>query len=231
MKRTLGEIRQRIREELRAEGPDGAGFSSTFIDSNVRSALDSLAGIYTIRDIVSFTTTTDTNEYFLDDKIDSEIIENIIRVEYDDTPLEFKHPDSVRYDTLTESDKVNGWAIWGSRFFLFGTVEADKSVKLWITRAPEPPVNDDDEIEMPYYADEAIIQFVIAACYRESKDYEPAMIHYNIYQRARAEVQERAIPQGQRAQAPSVRAEYFPAVKNQYGYDYRSDTNPGGYPE
>lgn len=208
MRRTLGHIRRRIREELRAEGPDGAGYSDFFIDSNIRSALDALASIYTIRDEVTFTAQVGVNEYDLNSKIDPEVVENIVQVEYKDKIIPFYPMHEVDPVKKEEGDTVYGWVIWGSTLILLGEVEA-VDVILRITRAPFPPIEDDDDIEMPYYADEAIVQFVIAACYRESKDYDAASLHYTIYLRAREEVRTRAIPQGRATGQLAVRSEYW----------------------
>ena len=82
MRRNIETIMRRVREELRAEGPDGAGYSDFIIIDAINSALDDLSGVFTIRDEMEFTTETGVNTYDLKEVLPSEIVD-IIRVEYD----------------------------------------------------------------------------------------------------------------------------------------------------
>lgn len=320
--RTLEEFRLRIREELRAEGAGGGGYSDDFITDALNSAQEDLAALFTFRDIAEFDTTETAEEWTLDlggatggtyelgkqndmvelafdataaqieaaletvfgdDNVDvavaadftieftnavresglqsdfSElvaavdpaltqtqeylayeydlstvitdmVIENIIRVTYDGTPLAGIPLDSFLLKKAWKEGEVSQWTLWGSNLTLVGKVVEGVEVRLWVTRAPTELENNADESELPYYAQEAMIQYAISACYRESRDYERAGYHQSLYQREYADVRNRALSQGQRDHLPTMRDSYTGPIKGRQGIP-RSDTNPGGRTE
>lgn len=213
MSRTLSFLRRRIREELRAEGPDGGGYSDFFLDQQINSAIGVLSAIYPIRDTFTFDTVEDQDEYNMDDIVDDDMdVDKIIKLTYDDTELPGSRLDSMLYNS---SLSVYGWTLWGRTIILYGEeIEADKEVKIWVTRAPQPLVDPEDESELPQYTDEAIIQFVIAACYRESRDYERATTHYHNFLHHEDRLRKRDIPQGHRAYPTQMSNIYSQPVRH-----------------
>ena len=317
--RTLEEFRLRIREELRAEGVGGGGYSDNFIRDALNSAQQDLAALFTFRDIATFDTTetaeewtldlggaaggtyelgiennmvelafdataaqiesaledvfgddnvtvavaadfgitftnavresgfqadfsdlvgavdpalTQTQEYLAYDYdlptvVTTMVIENILRITYDGKPLAGIPLDAFLAKTAWKEGSVDQWVLWGSTLTLIGRVVENVEVRLWVTRAPTDLENDPDESELPYYAQEAMIQYAISACYRESRDYERAGYHLSLYQREYADVRSRAISQGQRDHLPTMRDSYGGPISQRDGIA-RSDTNPGG---
>ena len=277
----LAVLRRRIREELRAEGPDGAGYSDFFIDENIDSAVQALSGLHTIKDEISFNAPDDewgtgasyletakvfhstkwyictashtagaanepgagddwedfwreatgdeSNRFDLDEETDTSLLENIIRVRYDGRDIMYQGPNEFDLSRMQDGE-VRSWYLWGSEILLFGEVKPGDSVEIWITRGPKKAVEDDDEIEMPFYADEAIVQFAIAGCYRESRDYDRASQHYRNFLHHEDRLKNRSIPQGQRARAPMMQSLYWPAMSGRRGRFRTTDTHPGGKP-
>ncbi len=210
MRRNVEALVRRVREELRAEGVDGAGYSDFIIVDGINSALDDLSEVFTIRDVVTFTTIEGQNEYNLKQVVSSEIY-HIIKVTYDGEETFGRQLDSYMDVPDPEEGAVRTWFLWGSHLTFVGDVEADKEVKLWITRAPEhiSADNTDWVPETPSMADEALVAYTISVCYRESKDYERANYHYRIYLRQKDSLMKRAVPQGQRDFNPNMRATYW----------------------
>ncbi len=225
--RTLAQFRTRIREELRAEGTDGAGYSDVFLKDALNSAQDDLAALFTFRDTATFTTSEDTYTYDLKTKITDITIENIIRISHDGDILAGIPLDSYLAKDDPEDGDVEQWTLWGNNLTLIGEVEDEKTVKLWVTRAPTELSLDANKSELPYYAQEAMIQYAISACYRESRDYERAGFHFSFYQREYNDVRNRVISQGQRDHLPTMRDSYTGPISQRDGVA-RSDTNPGG---
>lgn len=227
MRRTLDHLRQRIREELRAEGPDGAGYSDFFLKDTINSALDDLSEIFTIRDKVTLVAKDDLTTYDLKEELPRIQIEDIIRVEYDNKILQGISLDTYLDKKFPNEGEVIEWTLWGDTLILVGKVEEDKDISLWVTRSPCRLEYKDDIPDVPGYADEAIIQYSITACYRESKDYERANFHFGIYRHEKNNLLRRAVPQGQKDYLPRVRDSYWGVVRGREGIS-RSDTNPGG---
>jgi hypothetical protein len=227
MNTTLDALIARVREELRAEGPDGGGFSNFLIMSAINGALDDLAGIFTIRDVKSFQTTAGVNDYNLTDMITDCTIEDIIRVAYDNTPIRGVQIDNYLNTAVPTEGEVRGWLLWGNRLILLGEVEDNKEVTLWITRSPKHLRLPADQPETPRYANEALVQYAISACYREARDYDRANYHYSIYLQYRESLRDRSISQGQRDHLPVMGDSYWGPVCDLDG-TARSDTNPGG---
>ena len=210
MKRNIEAIIRRVREELRAEGADGAGYSDFIIVDGLNSALDDLSEIFTIRDVLTFNTTAGQNSYDLNDVVSAEIF-NTIRVSYDGTRIEGKQIDDYLDIDAPEDGAVRYWFLWGSHLTLIGEVEGDKEIKLWVNRAPQHLDAGNAEMvpDTPRFADEALIAFTVSVCYRESKDYNRANYHYGIYLRQKDDLLKRAVPQGQRDFNPNMRDSYW----------------------
>jgi len=277
MKRTLAALRRRIREELRAEGPDGAGYSSFIIGEHINSAIQVLSSMYPIRDEVSFRTSDEvwengstyeeedvvyhplkwyyctddhtaaednepgkgddwedywreavgeeTNYFDLDEVIDTRLLENIVRVVYADREIMYVGPNEFNLARV-QIGEVRSWYLWGSLLILFGEVEPDVELDLWITRMPKPLRGQDDEMELPPHTDEAVVQYAIAGCYRESRDYERAAQHYRNFLHHEERLQSRSIPQGQRARQPMMQSIYWPAMSGRRGKFRTADTYP-----
>ena len=227
MNRNLETLIRRVREELRAEGPDGAGYSDFSIVEAFNSAMYNLAEEFPVKDTITFTTVEDTGEYSLDEVIGDVEFENIIRVLYDGKQIRGIALESFFATENPSEGPVEQWVFWGDRFILVGKVEAEKEVKMYITRAPKKLMDKDDVPETPYYADEALAQYAIAACYRESRDYERANFHYGIFLRLKDSILRRGTPQAQREHRVTMRDSYWGPVRDKDGMD-TSDTNPGG---
>lgn len=225
MRRNIEQLIKRIREELRAEGPDGAGFSDFLIMDAMNSAMEDMAEVFPIRDKITFNTEADKHTYDSEINFDNLLI--IGKVEYDGKPLtNIAVADYVKITEKSEGE-VDRWVMWGNAVTLIGDVEAGKVVTLWITRSPAKLEDKGDTPELPAYADEAIIAYALSVCHRESKDYDRADYHYGIYLRQKDSVLKRAVPQGHRAGMTRMNDSYwgsFQAVKS----SVRSDTNPGG---
>jgi hypothetical protein len=226
MRRDLDSLVRKIREELRAEGPDGAGFSDFFIQEQINSALGDLADIFPIRDTIELVTTAGQNTYDLTQLIpQGTVVENVIKITYDGRDIRGKTLDEYTALVNKTEGAVSGWFMWGNTLTLIGEVE-EAPLTLWIHRAPKPLQDKGDEPETPYYADNAITNYVIAACYRESRDYERASFHFNIFQRDRNILLNRGIPQQQRDHGIRMRDTYWEAEGTPIVR--KTDTNPGG---
>lgn len=226
MRRDLESLVRKIREELRAEGPDGAGFSDFFIGEQINSAIGDLAEFFHLRDTVEISTEEGQNQYRLDDFVSQgTIIENIVKVTYGGKELPGILIEEYANKLTKTEGEVRGWFLWGNSIFLIGEVKVT-SLCLWITRAPKPMRNKGDVPEVPYYADNAIINYVIAACYRESRDFDRAQFYFNIFLRDKNMLQARTIPQGHRGVTTKMRDSYWgPEGARQVR---RTDINPGG---
>lgn len=225
MRRNIESLIKRIREELRAEGPDGAGYSDFFIIEELNAALNELSGIYSIRVKTPITTQVNVNEYIVPD---FGTIENIFRVTYDNLLLEnISMADYLDKNTTAEGN-VTCWLLWGDKIILNGAVLGDKTLELWHSRAPLPLTSVEQEPEIPQYADTALCQYVIASCYRESRDYDRASTHHRIFLNKKNDLLRRGIPQTQREQWSAVRARYSQPFRGNVKQQQRSDTNPGG---
>ena len=276
----LSVLRRRVREELRAEGPDGAGYSDFMIDQHINSALQALSEVYTIRDEISLNipnnewaqttaytigdviynssdwyyctanhtssedsepgegddwgdywrkaTWQESNRFSLDDYIDISLLDSIIQLTYDGYEIDYIGPRELALALVNEG-KVRNWTLWGDDLILVGEVEPDDEVTMWIIRMPQIVVEDEDEVELPHYTDEAITQYAVAGCYRESRDYERADRHYTLFLRQERRLRSRSIPQGQRARSTIMQSTYTPALREHTVR--RSDTNPGGRPQ
>lgn len=217
---------RRVREELRADGPDGAGYSDFIIMDAINSALDDLSGIFTIRDQVEFTTEEGVIKYDLEEVLGIEVVD-IIRVDYDGTRIPGKQIDPFMDTLLLGEGKVREWFLWGKQLTLVGKVEAGKTIKLWITRPPKRLRLAGDTPETPSYADEAIIAYAISVCYRESKDYDRANFHYSVYVGQKGDLLRKAVPQMQKDSLPVMRDSYAGPFRQRRGF-VRTDRNPGG---
>jgi hypothetical protein len=223
---TLAELITEIEEELKFDWAGGEGFSKTFLTTQINKAISNLAGLFTIRDTVEFTATEDTNSYSLVEKVTTMTIENILKLQYDGETLKYMQvKEYLELDDPDEGD-VEYWTLFGDDLILIGDVE-EKTVKLWVTRAPAILSDDDDTPETPYYADEAIRQYAISACYRQSNDYDRSNYHFSLFREERRDLERRGIPQGQRAALPVMSDDYWP-VYTGVTTTPTSDTNPGG---
>jgi hypothetical protein len=212
--RTVDHLVRLIREEIRAEGPDGNGISDFLLVSAMNAAIDDLSDVFPIRDTVEFTTTEGVNHYDLADEVESAIYD-IIKVEYDDTLISGTQVSDYLNKTVRTEGSVDEWLLWGTSFILLGEVEDDKTVKMWVSRAPLPLKEKDDEPETPRYADEAIKAYAISTAYRESRDYGRADYHYGIYLRQKSNLLKRAVPQGQKDKLPKMRDSYWGPFRGQ----------------
>ncbi len=224
-RRDLESLVKRIREELRAEGADAGGFTDFSIEEAINSAIGDLSEFFPVKDTLLITTELDTNEYSL---IDEDItIENIIYIKYNGAQIEGMPIEKYFAIDDPTTGPVKKWAIWGNSLFLAGEVAADKLLELWVTRAPKPLRDRGDTPETPFYVDEAITQYAISACYRESRDYDRADYHFRIYRSKKNSLVNRGIPQGQRAFQVTMTDDYWGPVSDLDGVA-KSDTNPGG---
>ncbi len=230
-RRDIEYLLKRIREELRAEGPDGAGYSDFLIIDAMNSALEDLGEVFPVRDTVTFATTTTElvvdSSYDLTESLDISSLINILKVEYDGKVISNMSISEYLEKTIKDEGEVAHWVLWGNAFILLGEVEAAKPVTLWITRSPAKIKDKGDIPETPSYADEAIVAYTLSVCYRESKDYERANYHYGIFLKQKDNILRRAIPQGQKEALPMMSDSYcgpFRSVQT----SQRTDTNPGG---
>ena len=206
-RRTVEYLIKRVREELRAEGPDGAGYSDFIIIDALNAGLDELSSIFTIRDTAVFNTTASQQSYDLEEILDVEIFK-IIRVAYDGNVMKGTVIDEYLDKDVKDEGPVRTWFLWGNELTLVGEVEADKEVTLWVNRGPRFLRDKDDVPDTPRYMDEALVAFAIAVCYRESRDYERANFHYRIFINQKREMVRRTIPQGHRDHLPVMQDQY-----------------------
>ena len=225
-RRTVELLMRRVREELRADGPDGSGYSDFIIIDAINSALEDLSGIFTIRDTIEFETTAGQNSYDLGSGEEAEIL-NIIRVEYDGNKTTGRQIDTFLDMAVPTDGPVREWFLWGKQLTFIGGVEGGKSVRLWITRPPKRIATKGDVPETPGYVDEALVAYAISVCYRESKDYDRANYHYAIYSAQKNDLLRRAVPQGQRDHMAVMRSSYMGPFRQRRGF-VRTDRNPGG---
>ncbi len=233
MSRNLDTLVRRVREELRAEGPDGAGISDFLVKVAINNALADLSEIFTIRDHVEFDVEEEEDEPKRDYNLRSVVgdgveLENIIRVTYGDRSLKYMTLDEfLEIDDITDGE-LRAWTLWGNKIFFIGALEEDyEKFSMYISRGPQQLTGPDDIPETPYYADEAIVQYAISAAYRESRDYDRANYHYRLYLLSKESLLRRAVPQTQRERQPHMRDSYWGVVEEKSGIS-RSDTNPGG---
>ena len=226
-RRNIEQLLKRIREELRAEGPDGAGYSDFLIIDAMNSALEDLSEVYPIRDTVSFVTTSSLGVVQSTYNLPDTTILNIIKVEYDGTMLTLLPMKDYLEKTTTNEGSVTEWVMWGDSITLIGEVETAKTVTLWVTRTPAKLESKNDIPETPSYADEGIISFALSVCYRESRDYDRANYHYGIFLKQKDNLLRRATPQGQR-DANAMMGDSYWAPFRQSRSTVTSDTNPGG---
>lgn len=236
MDRNLETIIARVREEIRAEGADGAGISDFLLESAVNSALADLSEIFTIRAHIEFDIEEDENgepkrAYSLRDVTGTETeLENIIRVTYGDRVLDYISLDEYLAIDKNDEGELRSYTLWGNKMFLVGGFDLEyyEKVGMYIVRGPSRLQSKDDVPETPYYADEAIMHFAIAAAYRETRDYDRANYHYGIYLRNKDSLLKRAVPQMQREKQPHMRDSYWGVTEERTGISRTSDTNPGG---
>jgi hypothetical protein len=227
MKTTLLQIITNINEELKIDWAGGDGFSREFIIDTINSAMQNLSEWTTIRDEATITTTTDTNEYSLSTEIDDMIIEHINSVKYDGNKLTYIQPREYEAKSVVDEGEPSEWTLWGDNLIIIGEVEDAKTISLKVIRSPAKLEDDDDELETPKFADEAIKYFVMAACYRQSKDYERSNYYDYKFTNAKRDIVNRSTPQVQQEALPVMSDDYWPAERNNV-YNLRSDTNPGG---
>ena len=228
-RRDIGYLMKRIREELRAEGPDGAGYSDFLVIDAMNSGIEDLSEVFPIRDTISFVTsipdggTAVATEY----EVSIDNLLNIVKVEYDSRPISSITISDYLSMVVKDEGEVNHWVLWGNKLFLIGAVEVAKTVNLWITRTPNKLQDEGDVPEMPSYADEAIVAYALSVCYRESKDYERANYHYGIFLKQKDNILRRSIPQGQRDANAKMNDSYWGVFRDSTS-TVRTDTNPGG---
>ncbi len=223
-KRTVDTLRRRIREELRAEGPDEAGYSDFMIAQGINSAIQDLAEVFPVQDVEKMDTEEGKNEYEL-----PENIYKIDKLKYDGRMLDYMQTrDYVDYKIDEDTGPVNRWTLYGKKLILVGAVEADKELSLWVSRAPKRLEKKNDVPEVPDYADEAIVAYAMSICCREGRSFDRADYYYTIFLNQKQEILRRTVPsQGQSDRNPRARDDYFPAFRPSKGVR-TSDTNPGG---
>ena len=224
MKRDLESLVRLVREEVRAEGPDGGGISDLFIEEAINEAIKDLAEYFPVKDKIEITTEKDNNEY---EVTNDKPVENILYVFYDGEKLDSINLNKYHELSTKTEGKVSHWTYWGGKLFLRGEVEEGKTLELWITRAPTTLKERGDEPELPYYTDKAIKQYAVSACYREIRDYERANFHYSIYVNQFESIINRSVPQETRGESLMIDDSYFPPINADH-HVRRSDTNPGG---
>jgi len=222
--RTIETLRKRVREELRAEGPDEAGYSDFIVLHAINSAIQDLAEVFPIRDVEVITTEEDKKEYDLGDTG----IYKIEKVQYDGKLIDYiatRDYTDIKVDE--DTGPVNRWTRYGRKLILVGSVEAGKEISLWVSRSPKRLEGKDDVPETPDYADEAIIAYALSICSREGRSFDRADYYYRIYLNQKEEVLRRAVPQGQRDSQPKMKDDYWPAFRPSRRVR-TSDTRPGG---
>ena len=224
MDRTLENLIKRVREELRAEGESGGGYSDFSIKEHLNAAINELSGIYAVRDVIEITAQEGVNTYT---QFDCPVLEKIIKVEYDGRTLTAVDVDYFSGMTGKDEGQVDKYFFWGKALTLIGEVEEAKAIKMWITRIPNTLADNKDVSELPAYTDEAVINYAIAGCCRESRDYDRAQLYYNMYLHKRNELLRRGVPQRQRDLPTKMRDTYWPPVGRSTA-GRKSDTNPGG---
>jgi len=225
-RRTVEYLIKRVREELRAEGADGAGYSDFIILDGLNTALDDLSSIFVIRDVDTITSVADQHDYDLLDLLGMEVFE-IIRITYDGNLMKGKSIDHYLKKDIKNEGPVRSWFLWGTQLTLIGEVEADKEVKIWLNRGPKFLQGKDDIPDTPRYADEALIAYAMSICYRESKDYERANYHYRIFGHQKNALLQRAVPQLQRDFQTQMRDSYQGPHRGSKRF-FWTDTNPRG---
>lgn len=225
-RRTVEYLIKRVREELRAEGPDGSGYSDFIILDALNSALDDLSGIFDIRDTATFMTIASQQSYDMETVIGVEVFE-IVRVTYDDILLKGTTIDHYLNKEIKTEGTVDSWFLWGTDLTLVGEILAGKTVKLWVNRGPLYLRNAKDVPETPRYVDEALIAFAMSVCYRESRDYDRANFHYRIYANQKHDLLKRSVPQGHRDHNASMQSNYWSPFRGSNKFA-TTDTNPGG---
>ena len=208
--RTIEDLMKRIREELRAEGPDGVGYSDFIILNGINAGIADLAEVYPVRDTVSFETDKDVNEYDLSDKG----IYKVDKVEYDSKAIncmDLKH--YLDNQSVLTTGNVTSWVLYGKKFILVGDVENEKTVKLWVSRAPALLDQIDSVFELPDYTLEAVVAYAMSICYRESRNFAQADYYYRVFMNQKDMLLRRAVPQGQRDVQPKMRDDYWGAFR------------------
>ncbi len=222
-RRTVEDLMKRVREELRAEGPDSAGYSDFIVLDAINFAIADLSEVFPVRDTTTITTSADTNNYTLG----FESVYNIVKVEYDGETITGIPLRTYLNLTIKDTGPVNRWILWGQEFILIGKVEADKEVTLWVTRAPDKLKDKGDIPEIPSYADEAIVAYALSVCYRESRSFDRADYYYRIYVVQKSNILRRGVPQRQKEFLPQMSDSYWKPVRHSRR-TVTSDTNPGG---
>lgn len=223
-RRTIEDLMKRIREELRAEGPDEAGYSDFMILQGMNSAIQDLAEVFPINDVEKITTEEEKKEYDLSDNI-----YKIDKVQYDGRKLEYMQTrDYVDYKVDEDPGPVNRWTLYGKKLILVGKVEDGKELSLWVSRSPKRLEGKGDVPEVPDYADEAIVAYAMSICCREGRSFDRADYYYTIYLNQKQEILRRTVPgQGQSDRKPRARDDYWPTFRPSRRIR-TSDTNPGG---
>lgn len=226
MARNLENLMKLVREEMRIEGPGGGGIADHFIQEQLNLAIANLAEIFPIRDTIDIITTPGKHTYDLGELIpEGSRVENIIKVTYDGRDIRGKSLDDYSKLVVKDEGAVSGWFLWGNTLTLIGEVK-ECDLILWIHRPPRALEDTTDIPETPYYADNALVNFAVSACYRERNDYDRASFHFNIFQHDRNMITNRGIPQKHRDHAIRVRDTYWgPEGRPQ---PRKTDNNPGG---
>jgi len=219
-RRTAEHLIKRVREELRAEGPQGGGYSDFIILDALNTALDDLSDIFTIRDTVTFDTVADQNSYDIADVLGVEVFE-LLRVSYDGKVIRGKPIDVLLNKAVEDEGPVREWFLWGHELTFAGKVEADKEVKMWVNRGPKFISEFKQVPDTPRYADEALISYALSVCYRESKDFERAFQYYRIYNNRKAELLSRSVPQMQRDFTSQMRDDYASPFRGSRRFFYK----------
>ncbi len=227
MKNTLLKIIDDINEELKINWAGGDGFSREYVVEKINSAMQELSEWTTIRDEATITTVAETNEYSLSTEVDDMIIEHINSVKYDGRKLTYIQPREYGARSVVDEGVPSEWTLWGDKLIVVGEIEADKIVELKVIRSPNRVEDDDDILETPKFADEAIKFYVIAACYRQSKDYERSNYYDYKFRNAKRDIVNRSTPQVQQEALPVMQDDYWVAFRGTHR-SVKTDFNPGG---
>lgn len=209
-RRNVETLLRRVREEIRAEGPDEAGYSDFIVLDAINSAIQDLAEVFPVRDVIKITAEAGVNDYDLSDTT----VYKIEKLQYDGRLIDYM-PTNAYADYKSDEDlgPVNRWTLFGKKLILVGKVEADKEISLWVSRSPNILKEKNDVPEVPDYADEAIVAYALSVCCREGRSFDRADYYYRIFLNQKNEILRRAVPQGQRYSQPKMKDDYWPAFR------------------
>lgn len=210
MGQPLEKLLRRTREELRALGSDGGGYTDFFITENINAAIATLSEVYSIRDTIEIITTA-VNEYPLPATIN---IENIIRAKYDGNELDNITLEEYFNTADPLAGSVTKWLWWKERIILLGAIATGKILELWVTRNANKLIEKHDKLELPSSTEQALVQYALSACYRSSKNYDRANHHFQLFLWEKNDLLGRGVSQNQRKISLKVQEVYSQPLKS-----------------